>query len=88
LAISDKKIIPRKTEQAEQLVYSDGIPAVPRDAKLSEFRSEPFRGRERIPLGGTILTGCSKPTRILLTKPTVLPPPPFGLPLNEKSIQN
>jgi hypothetical protein len=74
LAISDKKIIPRKTEKAEKLVYSDGIPPVPRnaknlgipfrnhsaeeknarnsvpwnklEAKLSKFRSEPFRGRE------------------------------------------
>ncbi len=27
-------------------LYSDGIPAVPRNAKLSEFRSEPFRERE------------------------------------------
>jgi hypothetical protein len=25
---------------------SDGIPAVPRKRKLSEFRSEPFLGRE------------------------------------------
>ncbi len=31
LGISDKKIIPRKTEQTEQLVISDGIPAVPRN---------------------------------------------------------
>jgi hypothetical protein len=29
------------------LVYSGGIPAVPRNVKLSEFRSEPFRGREK-----------------------------------------
>jgi hypothetical protein len=28
------------------MVISDGIPAVPRNRKLSEFRSEPFRGRE------------------------------------------
>ncbi len=31
LEISDKKIIPRKTEQTEQMVISDGIPAVPRN---------------------------------------------------------
>ncbi len=29
------------------MVFSDGIPAVPRNAKLSEFRSKPFRGREK-----------------------------------------
>jgi hypothetical protein len=28
------------------MVISDGIPAVPLNSKLSEFRSEPFRGRE------------------------------------------
>jgi hypothetical protein len=50
LAISDKKIIPRKTELAEKLVYSDGIPPVPRNAKISEFRSEPIP-RERKMLG-------------------------------------
>ncbi len=31
LGISDKKIIPRKTELTEELVISDGIPAVPRN---------------------------------------------------------
>ncbi len=46
LAISDKKIIPWKTEWTEQLVCSGGIPAVPRNRKLSEFRSEPFLGIE------------------------------------------
>jgi hypothetical protein len=46
LGISDKKIIPRKTELTEQLVTSDGIPAVLRNRKFSEFRSEPFRGGE------------------------------------------
>jgi hypothetical protein len=73
LGISDKKIIPRKTELTEQMVISDGIPAVPRNknsrnsvpnpsaeekttrnfvpwnknrSKLTEFRSEPFSGRE------------------------------------------
>jgi hypothetical protein len=30
----------------EEMVISDGIPAVPRNRKLSEFLSEPFRGRE------------------------------------------
>jgi hypothetical protein len=33
LGISDKKIIPRKTELTEQLVISDGIPVVPRNRK-------------------------------------------------------
>ncbi len=45
LAISDQKIIPRKTEWMEHLVCSGVIPAVPRNRKLSEFRSEPFLGR-------------------------------------------
>ena len=31
LGISDKKIIPRKTELTKQMVISDGIPAVPRN---------------------------------------------------------
>jgi hypothetical protein len=47
LAISDKKIIPRKTEYTEQLVCSGGIPAVPRNRKFSEFHSEPFRRGEK-----------------------------------------
>ncbi len=38
-----QKIIPRKTELTEQLVCSGGIPTVPRNRKLSEFRSEPLR---------------------------------------------
>jgi hypothetical protein len=46
LGISDKNIIRRKTEETEQLVISDGILAVPRNRKLSEFRSESFSGRE------------------------------------------
>ncbi len=29
------------------MVISDGIMGVPRNRKLSEFRSEPFRGREK-----------------------------------------
>ncbi len=33
MGISDKKIIPRKTELTEQLVISDGIPVVPRNRK-------------------------------------------------------
>jgi hypothetical protein len=33
-------------KQLEQMGISDGIPAVPRNRKLSEFRSEPFCGRE------------------------------------------
>ena len=40
LGISDKKIIPRKTEQTEQMVISDGIPDVPRKRKTRN----PFRG--------------------------------------------
>jgi hypothetical protein len=36
-------------ELKEQLVIPDGIPAVPRNRKFSEFRSEPFRGRENNP---------------------------------------
>jgi hypothetical protein len=48
LAISDKKVIPRKTEETQQLVYSGGIPAVPRKRKLSEFRSKPFRREEKV----------------------------------------
>jgi hypothetical protein len=46
LGISDRKIIPRKTEQKEKMIISDRILAVLRNRKLSEFRSEPFRGRE------------------------------------------
>ncbi len=41
-----KKIIPRKTEQKERMVISYGIPTVLLNRKLSEFRLEPFRGRE------------------------------------------
>ncbi len=42
-----QKIIPRKTEFTEQFVCSGGIPAAPRNRKISEFRSEPFcRGEE------------------------------------------
>jgi hypothetical protein len=40
--ISDKKNL-RKTKQ---MAISDGIPAVPRNRKLSEFCSKSFRGRE------------------------------------------
>jgi hypothetical protein len=47
LAISDKKIIPRKTESAKQLVFSGGILTVLRNRKLSEFRSEPLRRGEK-----------------------------------------
>ena len=46
LAISNKNIFPRKTELTEQLLGSGGILAVPRNRKLSEFRSEPFHRRE------------------------------------------
>jgi hypothetical protein len=43
LGIYDKKIILLKTKQ---MVISNGIPAVPRNRKLSEFRFKPFHGRE------------------------------------------
>jgi hypothetical protein len=33
----------QKTELTEQMDISEGVPAVPRNIKLSEFRSEPFR---------------------------------------------
>jgi hypothetical protein len=46
VGISDKKIIPRKTEEMKQMVISDRIPTVLRKRKFTEFRSEPFRGRE------------------------------------------
>jgi hypothetical protein len=42
-----QKNIPRKEDGKDGTkVYSDGIPAVLQNRKLSEFRSEPFRGRE------------------------------------------
>jgi hypothetical protein len=43
LGISDKTL---KMKKPEQMGISDGIPAVMRNRKLSEFRSEPFLGRE------------------------------------------
>ncbi len=48
LGISDKKIIPRKTELTEQMVISDGIPAVPGNRISRNSVSEPFRGIENI----------------------------------------
>jgi hypothetical protein len=45
LSFSDKKIIPRNTEQTELTVFFAGIPSVSPE-KTSKFRSEPFRGRE------------------------------------------
>jgi hypothetical protein len=45
LPFSEKKIIPRNTEQTEILIHSVGIPTVFRNEKRSEFRSEPYRGR-------------------------------------------
>ena len=42
-----QKIIPRKTKETEQMFCSGGILAVPQNRKLSEFRSEPFLGREK-----------------------------------------
>jgi hypothetical protein len=58
LANSDKKIILRKAEQAEKFVYSDEIPPVMRNAKISEFRSEPIPPKTKmlgIPYRGTKL---------------------------------
>jgi hypothetical protein len=39
LAISEKKIIPWKTELTTEMVISDGFPAVPQNSNLSDFRS-------------------------------------------------
>jgi hypothetical protein len=47
LGIFDKKIIPRKTEWTEKWFISEGIPVVPGNRKLPEFRSKFFRGREK-----------------------------------------
>jgi hypothetical protein len=47
LGISDKKIIPPKTETKQMVYCSDGILVVPWNRKLSEFHSEPFRIREK-----------------------------------------
>jgi hypothetical protein len=44
VAISGKKNFPRNTEQR---VCSDGIPAMSRNKKLSEFNSKPFLVREK-----------------------------------------
>jgi hypothetical protein len=46
LAISDKKIITRKTEWKEHMVCSSGIPAVLRNRKLSEFLPNHFLEEE------------------------------------------
>jgi hypothetical protein len=45
LAISNKKLYPKEGKD-EKMGICDGIPAVLRNKKLSEFRSEPFHGRE------------------------------------------
>jgi hypothetical protein len=52
------------------MVISEGIPAVLRNRKLSEFRSEPFRGRENdlnsVPMnrnGSKLLNFCSRAFR-------------------------
>jgi hypothetical protein len=55
LPFSDKKIIPRNTEQDRTDGSSVGIPPVSRKRKTSEFRSEPFHGRKKP------LELCSKP---------------------------
>jgi hypothetical protein len=47
LPFSDKKIIPRNTEQDGTDDSSVGIPPVQSKRKTSEFRSEPFLGREK-----------------------------------------
>ncbi len=46
LGISDKKIIPWKTELTEQMVISNGIPAVPRNRNSRNSVPNPSRGRE------------------------------------------
>jgi hypothetical protein len=48
LPFSDKKIIPRNTEQDETDCSSVEIPPVSRKRKTSEFRSKPFLGREKL----------------------------------------
>jgi hypothetical protein len=47
LPFSDKKIIPRFSEQVGTDDSSVGIPPVSRKRKTSEFRSEPFLGRQK-----------------------------------------
>jgi hypothetical protein len=47
LPFSDKKIIPRNTEQDRTDGSSDGIPPVSQKRKTFEFRSELFLGREK-----------------------------------------
>jgi hypothetical protein len=47
LTFSDKKIIPRNSEQVRTDGSSVGIPPVSRTRKTSEFRSEQFLGREK-----------------------------------------
>jgi hypothetical protein len=42
-----KKNFPRNTEETEILIHSVRILSVPRSVKCSEFRSEPFRRREK-----------------------------------------
>jgi hypothetical protein len=44
---SPKKIIQRETEQMKQMACPDGIPAVPRNKKLTEFCSEPYCGQKK-----------------------------------------
>jgi hypothetical protein len=48
LAISDKKIFSTKGG-IDETSGSDGILAVLRNRKLSEFHSKPFRGKEKYP---------------------------------------
>ncbi len=47
VAIFREKMLPRNTEQTEILIHFVGIPYVSRNGKRSEFRSEPFCGREK-----------------------------------------
>ncbi len=47
LPFSDKKIIPRNMKQDGTDGSSVGIPSVSRKRKTSEFRSEPFLGKEQ-----------------------------------------
>ncbi len=48
LGISDKKIIPRKTEVTEQMVISDGIPAVPRNRNARNSVPNPSAEEKKV----------------------------------------
>ncbi len=46
LPVSEKKVIPRNTEQTEILIHSVGDLSVSRNGTRSKFRSEPLRSRK------------------------------------------